>query len=187
MSLHLYEHFEGKWNCCVSEHPEWPASFKQTNKPLRHKIPHFEMNKCFNQFFCYFPYFPVLKEEPDDLAQFSGSTSSAASTPSSMSPVGNNNDNKNNCGLDTNVNLNQLNDSCVPPLDDSAPLFGEIFDELILPDGYTTLLSDDIGSLDSQSSKINIDPFMNYRDDSCDTIGTPNLLSPDSFSKVSFV
>lgn len=134
----------------------------------------------------------MLKEEPDDL-QLGGSatspSSSLASTPASLSPVisvtGN------NCGIiDTNVNLinftNQLNDSCIPPLDDSAPLFGEIFDELILPDGYGTLLPDDISSLDSQSSKIHVDPFMNYRDESCDTMGTPNMLSPDSLSKVNY-
>lgn len=133
----------------------------------------------------------MLKEEPDDIQLGGSLTSSSASTPSSLSPMipvtGNN-----NCGtIDTNVNFNNLqnplNDSCLPPLDDSAPLFGEIFDELILPDGYGTLLPDDISSLDSQSSKINVDPFMNYRDDSCDTIGTPNILSPDSLSKVNFL
>lgn len=133
----------------------------------------------------------MLKEEPDDLQLGGSSTSpsSLASSPSSMSPVIS--VSGNNCGIiDTNVNLNnlsnQLNDSCIPPLDDSAPLFGEIFDELILPDGYGTLLPDDISSLDSQSSKINVDPFMNYRDESCDTMGTPNMLSPDSLSKVIF-
>lgn len=125
----------------------------------------------------------MLKEEPDDgahLALSSSSSSPSSSSSSSMSPA-------NNACSNINVshkNAVVINEACLPPLDDSAPLFGEIFDELILPDGYGTLLSDDINSIDSQSSKIDIDPFMNYRDESCDTVGTPNLLSPDTLSKV---
>lgn len=67
-------------------------------------------------------------------------------------------------------------DACIP-LDESAPLFGEMFDGLILPDGYDTLLPDDMGALDaaaatatcthqSAPSKNMVDPFMNYRDES---------------------
>lgn len=75
-------------------------------------------------------------------------------------------------------------DACIP-LDDSPPLFGEMFDGLILPDGYGTLLPDDINTLDTTNNNKNIiDPFMNYREESCDTIGTPNLLSPGSLPKV---
>ncbi len=76
-------------------------------------------------------------------------------------------------------------DECIP-LDVSAPLFGEMFDGFILPDGYGTLLPDDIGQFDAQNNKANVDPFMSYRDDSNDTIGTPNVLSPRDSSKVSF-
>lgn len=112
----------------------------------------------------------MLKEEPDDTAHYTLSPSSATSAT--------------NFGAGTDNN-GTLNEPCLPPLDDSAPLFGEIFDELILPDGYGTLLADDITtSIDSQSSKINIDPFMSYRDESCDTVGTPNILSPETLSKV---
>lgn len=76
-------------------------------------------------------------------------------------------------------------DACIP-LDESAPLFGEMFDGLILPDGYGSLLQDDINSLDAQTTKSNvIDPFLNYREESCDTVSTPNLLSPsERFTKV---
>ncbi|KAG4078141.1 hypothetical protein HA402_002193, partial [Bradysia odoriphaga] len=73
-------------------------------------------------------------------------------------------------------------DECIP-LDVSTPLFGEMFDGFILPDGYGTLLPDDIGQFDAQNNKANVDPFMNYRDDSNDTIGTPNVLSPRDSSK----
>lgn len=80
--------------------------------------------------------------------------------------------------------------SNIKPLDDTTtPLFGEIFDELILPDGYCTLLSDDINPIDSQSSKMNIiDPFINYRDEMCETSQTsPSILSPDNLSKVYYL
>lgn len=121
----------------------------------------------------------MLKEEPDDTAHYTLSPSSATSS------AANNNNNNNNFAATTTDNNGPLNEPCLPPLDDSAPLFGEIFDELILPDGYGTLLPDDITtSIDSQTSKINIDPFMSYRDESCDTVGTPNILSPDTLSKV---
>lgn len=73
-------------------------------------------------------------------------------------------------------------DACIT-LEESTPFFTDMFDDLILPDNYCTLLSDDINSLDSQSSKGNTDPFINYRDDSSDTSGSPNLLSP-GLSKV---
>lgn len=124
----------------------------------------------------YILLFIVLKEEPDDTANLT--LSSTSSSPSNASPV------NNMCSSIALNRSNALSESCLPPLDDSTPLFGEIFDELILPDGYGTLLSDDVNSIDSQTSKVNIDPFMNYRDESCDTVGTPNLLSPDALSKV---
>lgn len=85
---------------------------------------------------------------------------------------------------------NSLSFTTIKPLDDTTtPFFGEIFDELILPDGYCTLLSDDINPIDSQSSKMNIiDSFINYRDEMCDTAATsPSILSPDNLSKVCVV
>lgn len=98
----------------------------------------------------------MLKEEPDDTANL----------PSSYN------------------RSNPLTEPCLPPLDETTPLFGEIFDELILPDGYATLLTDDVNSIDSHSTKMNIDPFMSYRDESSDTVGTPILLSPENITKV---
>lgn len=80
-------------------------------------------------------------------------------------------------------------DACIP-LEESTSIFGEMFDGLILPDGYGSLLQDDINSLDSQTNKNTIiDPFLNYREESSDTISTPNLLSPSSgrLSKVSII
>lgn len=79
-------------------------------------------------------------------------------------------------------------DACIP-LDDTAPLFGEVLEGLILTDSYGTLLPDDINSLDSQHStgnngKTHIDPFINYRDESSDTSNSPHLLSPGGASKV---
>lgn len=73
--------------------------------------------------------------------------------------------------------------TCLPSLDVTTPLFGEIFDELILQDGYCALLAEDI---DSQSSKMNIiDSFINYRDESDDKSDiSPNILSPEQLSKV---
>lgn len=125
------------------------------------KISSFLCEKCFS----------VLKEEPDDTAHYTLSPSPTTSA--------------NNFVAAATDNNGPMHEPCLPPLDDAAPLFGEIFDELILPDGYGTLLADDITtSIDSQSSKINIDPFMSYRDESCDTVGTPNILSPETLSKV---
>lgn len=79
--------------------------------------------------------------------------------------------------------VNGLNDgTCLPALDVNAPFFGEIFDELILQDGYCALLAEDI---ESQSNKMNIiDSFINYRDDSDDKDISPSILSPDQLSKV---
>lgn len=74
-------------------------------------------------------------------------------------------------------------DTCIS-LEESTPFFTDMFDDLMLPENYCTLLQDDINSLDSQSSKTNsTDPFINYRDESSDTGGTPNMLSP-GLSKV---
>lgn len=120
----------------------------------------------------------VLKEEPDDTAHYTLSPTSSATSGSCSS-----NSSFIATATDNNGALNV--EQCLPPLDDSTPLFGEIFDELILPDGYGTLLADDITtSIDAQSNKINIDPFINYRDESCDTVGTPMMLSPETLSKV---
>lgn len=97
-------------------------------------------------------FITVLKEDPDDLANLV-----------STANVG-------------GCNMNgSLADSNIPSLDDSVPIFGEMFDELMLP-SYGALLPDDINSLDSQSNKI--DPFMSYRDESSETVGTPHILSP---------
>uniref|UniRef100_A0A336K5R8 CSON002255 protein n=1 Tax=Culicoides sonorensis TaxID=179676 RepID=A0A336K5R8_CULSO len=100
-------------------------------------------------------------------------------------------------------------DACIP-LDDSAPFFSDMFDDFMIPDTYSTLLPDDIHSLDSQesteqkcivpnqidtnksentSSSINSsnsslsDPFINYRDESSDTNSVPHLLSRAGLTK----
>lgn len=138
-----------------------------------------------------------MKAEPDDTAFLSVvSPSSSISSVNSSPSMTRNSININNCsGEPTTITTatnskfattNNINDTCLPPLDDTTPLFGEIFDELILPDGYCTLLSDDINSIDSQSSKMNIiDPFINYRDETCEKGETSsNILSPDNLSKV---
>ncbi|XP_059610479.1 protein similar [Phlebotomus argentipes] len=76
-------------------------------------------------------------------------------------------------------------DACIP-LEESTPFFSscDVFDDLI---DYCSLLPDDINSpLDSQcsgQSKPNTDPFINYRDESSETSGSPHLLSPGGVSK----
>lgn len=155
----------------------------------------------------------VLKAKPDDTALLGVQPSSPLSIASSSPSMTHNSINicpgettTTNKYATNNLNditvskasrigaTNQLNltqslsfDTHLKPLDDATtPLFGEIFDELILPDGYCTLLSDDINPIDSQSSKMNIiDPFINYRDEMCETAETsPSILSPDNLSKV---
>lgn len=81
-------------------------------------------------------------------------------------------------------------DACIP-LEDGGPFFTDMFDEFIIPsDTYSTLLQDELNSLDSQSSNnnnkgnSNNDPFINYRDESNETSNSPHLLSP-GLSKVS--
>lgn len=81
-------------------------------------------------------------------------------------------------------------DACIP-LEESTPFFSscDVFDDLI---DYCSLLPDDINSpLDSQCSngqnKPNTDPFINYRDESSETSGSPHLLSPGGVSKVRFL
>lgn len=78
-------------------------------------------------------------------------------------------------------------DACIPLDESTPPLFGEMLENLILPDSYGTLLPDDINSLDSQQSngnnKSHIDPFINYRDESSDISNSPHLLSPGAASK----
>ncbi|XP_055678318.1 protein similar isoform X2 [Lutzomyia longipalpis] len=77
-------------------------------------------------------------------------------------------------------------DACIP-LEESTPFFTscDVFDDLI--DDYCSFLPDDINSpLDSQCSgqnKPNTDPFINYRDESSETSGSPHLLSPGGVSK----
>lgn len=76
-------------------------------------------------------------------------------------------------------------DSCIP-LEETTPFFNEMFGDIMLSGNYCSLLTDEINSLDSQSSNSksqSIDPFINYRDDSSDTSGSPNMLSP-GLSKV---
>lgn len=88
-----------------------------------------------------------------------------------------------NCDKFTGAGNGLADGTCLPSLDVTTPLFGEIFDELILQDGYCALLAEDI---DSQSSKMNIiDSFINYRDESDDKSDiSPNILSPEQLSKV---
>lgn len=159
-----------------------------------------------------------MKAKPDDTAFLGVQPSSPISTDSSLPSMTHNSINNcsaettaNNKYVTNNLNditvsmtshlidQNRLNlpnslshstSTTLKPLDDTTtPLFGEIFDELILPDGYCTLLSDDINPIDSQSSKMNIiDPFINYRDEMCETAETsPSILSPDNLSKVCVV
>lgn len=65
--------------------------------------------------------------------------------------------------LNKPLSLNTTNENSLLSLGESTPLFGEIFDELILPEGYCTLLPEEIQSIDEQAGKINIDgDFINY-------------------------
>lgn len=103
-------------------------------------------------------------------------------------------------------------DACIP-LEDTTPYFSDMFDDLLIPDTYSTLLPDDLHSIDSQESKEkssieakqivlnncgtnentnnnnsnsnSSDPFINYRDESSDTNSLPHLLSPPGLKKVS--
>lgn len=84
------------------------------------------------------------------------------------------------------VTANHLNDNTFMQLEETTPLFGEIFNELILPENYCTLLSDEIQPIDSQGGKINIvDDFINYSDgvDGA-TEKSSNILKADNLSKV---
>ena len=82
-------------------------------------------------------------------------------------------------------------DSCIP-LEESGPFFNDMFDDFIIPETYTSILHDDLNSLDSQGSSHksanttasnNNDPFINYRDEISDISNSPHLLSP-GLSKV---
>lgn len=104
-------------------------------------------------------------------------------------------------------------DACIP-LDDTTPFFSDVFDDMLMPDTYSTLLPNDLHSLDSQesneqtciaprqvvlnnggtnenthnnnnSNSNSSDPFINYRDESSDTNSLPHLLSPSGLTKVS--
>lgn len=80
------------------------------------------------------------------------------------------------CGKFSTVNgLNDVVAACLPSIDVNAPFFGEIFDELILQDGYCALLAEDIDN--SASNDKMIDSLMNYRDDKVN-------ISPSQLSKV---
>lgn len=75
--------------------------------------------------------------------------------------------------------------TCMLDDDDSTPLF-----DLNFMDSHNLILSDDINSLDSSNSQnsnkyYQIDPFINYRDESNDTSSSQHLLSPSAVSKVS--
>uniref|UniRef100_T1GCZ5 Uncharacterized protein n=1 Tax=Megaselia scalaris TaxID=36166 RepID=T1GCZ5_MEGSC len=55
-------------------------------------------------------------------------------------------------------------------------------------DSHNLILSDDISSLDSSNSQnsnkyYQIDPFINYREESNDTSSSQHLLSPSTLSK----
>lgn len=76
--------------------------------------------------------------------------------------------------------------TCIPLDDDSSPLF-----DLNFMDSHNLILSEDINSLDSSNSQnsnkyYQIDPFINYRDESNDTSSSQHLLSPGALSKVIF-
>lgn len=43
-------------------------------------------------------------------------------------------------------------DACIP-LEETTPFFSDMFDEFIMPDSYSSLLPDDISSLDSSSQE----------------------------------
>lgn len=73
--------------------------------------------------------------------------------------------------------------ACIP-LEESTPFFNDMFGDML--GNYCSLLTEEINSLDSQSSNSkshSIDPFINYRDDSSDTTESPHILSP-GLSKV---
>lgn len=99
-------------------------------------------------------------------------------------------------------------DACIP-LEDAAPFFSDMFDDFIMPDNYSSLLPDEINSLDSQDEQKSIvpdqmnstsisstsrsnssasnnisDPFINHRDESCEASCSPHLLSPSGLEKV---
>lgn len=76
--------------------------------------------------------------------------------------------------------------TCILDDDDSSPLF-----DLNFMDSHNLILSDDISSLDSSNSQnsnkyYQIDPFINYREESNDTSSSQHLLSPSTLSKVNF-
>lgn len=84
------------------------------------------------------------------------------------------------------LSVNSSNDNPHLSLGESTPLFGEIFNELILPDGYCTLLPEEIQSIDEQAGKINIeDDFINYAEGRNMLPGkSNNVLVSSNISKV---
>lgn len=88
--------------------------------------------------------------------------------------------------LNKPLSINTSNDNSVLSLGESTPLFGEIFNELILPEGYCTLLPEEIQSIDDQAGKINIEEdFINYADDRNMSPGKSNeVLVSSNISKV---
>lgn len=126
--------------------------------------------------------FIVLKPEPDEKSMQSGSSSSPNSAMLQKTMNGSSTFATNN----KFITANNLNDSSFIPLEETTPLFGEIFNELILPDSYCTLLSDEMQSIDSQAGKINIvDDFINYSDGTNgSTEKTSNTLASNNLSKV---
>lgn len=88
--------------------------------------------------------------------------------------------------LNKPLSVNSSNDNPHLSLGESTPLFGEIFNELILPDGYCTLLPEEIQSIDEQAGKINIeDDFINYAEGRNVSSGkSNNVLVSSNISKV---
>lgn len=82
--------------------------------------------------------------------------------------------------------INSSNENSLLALGESTPLFGEIFNELILPDGYCALLPEEIQSIDEQAGKINIeDDFIIYADGRNFSSGkSNNVLVSSNISKV---
>lgn len=82
--------------------------------------------------------------------------------------------------------INSSNENSLLSLGESTPLFGEMFNELILSDGYCTLLPEEIQSIDEQAGKINIeDDFTIYADGRNFSPGkSNNVLVSSNISKV---
>lgn len=86
--------------------------------------------------------------------------------------------------LNKSLSVNTSSDNSLLLLGESTPLFGEIFNELILPDGYCTILPEEIQSIDEQAEKIE-DDYINYADGRNMSPGiSNNMLVSSNISKV---